>query len=75
MTWLDDFLSGLPESDDSYHCPWFKLIEFFAGVGVFFGLMSFLISGSIFGVAAVIIALCAGCFGACRKTDRASSLG
>lgn len=59
MTWLDDFLSGLPESDDSYHCPWFKLIEFFALVGVVFGAMSYILTESVFGGAAVLIGLCA----------------
>lgn len=62
MNFLDYVLEKTPESDASWHCPWFKLIEFQAVNGTFFGALSYFLYGADLGLVAVGIGLSAGAF-------------
>lgn len=62
MSWFVKVLSKTPESDASWHCPWFRLIEYFAGLGIVFGLLSYVQNGTILGLLALLIGLGSAAF-------------
>lgn len=59
---IDRFLIALPDSTTSWHCPWFRLILFFAINAVVFGFWSYIQFEVWLGIAAAVLGFIAGAF-------------
>lgn len=62
MNAIDRLLIRTPASDDTWHCPWFRLIEFFSANGVIFGLLAYLLEGVALGLFAAGVGTAAATF-------------
>ncbi len=60
MNWFSRKLARTEQSTDSWHCPWFKVIEGLALNGIVFGGIAYKVEDTELGLVAVILGVAFG---------------